>query len=446
MNLASPLSRRLAPAVLLAALALPAAAGPPADRLVPTEPLDPRPIRIGLGDLPEPFASESVSNNPEVVPVPDDPALRVPPGFRVNLFAEGVEKARWLALTPDGAVLCSCGRTNEIHLLRDADGDGVAEERRLFLDEAGGANLPFGMDFARAPGGDGGERLWFYLGNTDAVLRFPYDSERAELGSESETITELPGEGYNQHWTRNVRVAPDGEHLFVTVGSESNVDREPPPRASVLRMRLDGSEREVFASGLRNPVGLDFGPADGAVYVNVNERDKLGDGLVPDYLARVERGQFFGWPYAYLAPGNLDPRRTTDGGKSERPDLAARTHTPDVLYEAHSAALGLAFAAGEMFPEKYRGGAFCALRGSWNRSRGTGYKIVFVPFGDDGRPRGFYEDFLTGFLLDPAVPTTWGRPVGVLFAADGSLLFTEEGNGRIYRVSYENPPTPGGGR
>ena len=447
MNSTSPFPRRLPAGLTAAALlaaGLTAAAGPPAENVVRVEPLDPRPIRIGLDDLPEPFASESASNSPEVVPVPDDPALRVPPGFAVNLFAGGVEKARWLALTPEGDVLCSCGRTNQIHRLRDLDGDGVADERDLFLDEARGANLPFGMDFARIPGENGGDRWAFYLGNTDAVLRYPYEPGQAELGSDYETIAELPGRGYNQHWTRNVRVAPDGEHLFVTVGSKSNVDREDPPRASVLRMRLDGSERETFAAGLRNPVGLDFHPRTGAVHVNVNERDKLGDGLVPDYLARVERGQFFGWPYAYLAPENLDPRRTTDDGRSERPDLAARMHSPDVLYRAHSAALGLAFPTGGAFPAKYRDGAFSAFRGSWNRSRGTGYKLVFVPFGGDDRPRGFYEDFLTGFLLDPAVPTTWGRPVGVLFAADGSLLFTEEAHGRIYRVSYSRPPESAG--
>ena len=286
------------------------------------------------------------------------------------------------------------------------------------------------MDFAKID-----DQWYFYLGNTDAVVRYPYRPGQRRLGSEYEQITTLPGEGYRQHWTRNARVSPDGEHLFVTVGSKSNVDPEPLPRASVLRMRMDGSEREVFAFGLRNPVGLDFEPTTAAPYVTVNERDGLGDNLVPDYLTKIETGQFFGWPYAYLTAENVDPRRT-ENGDSERPQLIERTHTPDVLFESHSAALGLAFATSDTFPDNYRGGAFVAFRGSWNRSRGTGYKIVYVPFGDDHRPLGYYQDFVTGFLIDPKTPTTWGRPVDVAIAADGSLLFTEEANGRIYRVAY----------
>jgi glucose/arabinose dehydrogenase len=282
-------------------------------------------------------------------------------------------------------------------------------------------------------------RGWFFLGNTDAVLRYPY--REAEDGSKDiqlgkpERITQLPGHGYNQHWTRNVVVAPGGDKLYASVGSASNVEPEELPRASVLQMNLDGSQREVFAFGLRNPVGLDFHPQTGRLYTTVNERDGLGDNLVPDYLARLEKGQFYGWPYAYLTPENLDPRRMDDG-KSERPELVERTETPEVLFESHSAALGLAFYEADAFPEQYRNGAFVAFRGSWNRHQGTGYKVVFVPFDDQGRAKGYYEDFVRGFLLEPAVPKTWGRPVGVLVIGDGSLLFTEEGNGRIYRVWY----------
>ncbi|MFH5803255.1 PQQ-dependent sugar dehydrogenase [Alienimonas sp. DA493] len=407
------------------------AADVPAESRVPVEPFEAEPIRITVEDLPEPFASESVSNNPKVVVPPDDFHLHVPEGFQANLFAEGIEKARWLALTPEGDVLVSCGRTNKIHLLRDTNDDGVSDERSLFLDESNGANLPFGMDFAQVDG-----QWHFYLGNTDAVLRYPYEKGQTKITAVPVPITELPGQGYNQHWTRNVRVAPDGKHLFATVGSESNVDKEAPPRAAVLRMNLDGTHRSVYASGLRNPVGLDFHPETGAVYVNVNERDKIGDDLVPDYLTLVKEGAFYGWPYAYLTPENVDPRRT-ENGQSERPDLVAQTVTPDVLYRSHSAALGLAFCDSDKWPERYRGGAFSAFRGSWNRDEGTGYKIVFVPF-ENGRPTGVYEDFVTGFLLDPSVPLTCGRPVSVHFAADGALLFTEEGNGRVYRIT---PPS-----
>jgi glucose/arabinose dehydrogenase len=200
-------------------------------------------------------------------------------------------------------------------------------------------------------------------------------------------------------------------------------------------MNLDGSGRKVFASGLRNPVGLAFHPKTAELYATVNERDGLGDDLPPDYFTRLRDGEFYGWPYVYFAPQNLDPRMVQDG-HSLRPDLAARTRTPDVLFQTHSASLGLAFYAGSVFPEKYRQGAFVAFRGSWNRSRGTGYKIVFIPFDAAGRPKGWYEDFVTGFLLDPAGPITWGRPVGLLAMPDGSLLFTEEINGRIYRVRF----------
>ncbi len=435
----------LAAPALTAALAYGSAlagAPAPAGEDLTVETARPKTYRITVEDLPAPFASESAKQNPKVVVPPDDFALTVPAGFTANLFAEGVEKARWPAFTPTGDLLISCGRTNQIHLLRDADGDGVSDERHLFLDDSNGANLPFGMDFARVGGevnGDGEGQWYFYLGNTDAVLRYPYEEGQTKITAAPVPITELPGEGYNQHWTRNVRVGPDGQRLFVTVGSESNVDQEAPPRAAVLRMNLDGTDRSVYGSGLRNPVGLDFHPTTGEVYVNVNERDQLGDDLVPDYLTRVTEGAFYGWPYAYLAPDKLDPRRTVAGGKdggekvSERPDLAAQTTAPDVLYQAHSAALGLAFCDSDQWPEKYRGGAFAAFRGSWNRSEGTGYKVVFVPF-QDGRPTGGYEDFATGFLLDPSVPKTCGRPVGLAFAPDGALMLTEEGNGRVYRI------------
>ncbi len=202
-------------------------------------------------------------------------------------------------------------------------------------------------------------------------------------------------------------------------------------------MSLDG-KLTPFASGLRNPVGLAIHPPSGELYTTVNERDGLGDDLVPDYFTRIRQGDFYGWPYAYLLPSLLDPRQRdpNDQNKSINPKQAAITLTPDVLFQAHSAALGLQFYTGSTFPARYHNGAFVAFRGSWNRETGTGYKLVFIPF-RNGRPEGHYEDFLNGFLLDPSGPTTWGRPVGVLIAADGSLLFSEEMNGRIYRVQYQ---------
>lgn len=392
---------------------------------IPTETFEPSRIEITLEDLPPPHASESARRAPQVVPPPADAKLRVPRGFVVQLFADELPNARWLAEAPDGRVLVAQSRSNRITALRDRDGDGVAEERTVFAGCRNGLDLPFGMAFA-------GE--FFYLGNQDEVRRYPWRRGQERLRGRGERITELPGGGYRQHWTRNVVLSPDGEHLFVSVGSRSNDEPEPEPRATIQVMRLDGSDRRTFASGMRNPVGLDFHPESGALHATVNERDGLGDDLVPDFFTRVEEGAFYGWPYAYLAPHLLDPNHT-EGGQSVRPELAARTATPDVLFEAHSAALGLAFYDREAFPERYRGGAFVAFRGSWNRAEGTGYKIVFVPF-EGARPAGGYEDFVTGFLIDPSGPRTWGRPVGVLVHSDGSLLFTDETGGRVYRVSY----------
>ncbi|RJS21157.1 sorbosone dehydrogenase family protein [Corallococcus sp. H22C18031201] len=406
-------------------------AEPPAASRVRTDVLKPAPRQVTLESLPAPFATRSASKSPDVIPVPADPLLHVPEGFAVNVFAEGLSAPRWLALTPEGDVLVVESRAQRIQRLRDTQGTGVADARSVFAEASNGLNLPFGMAFTGSH---------FYVGNTNAVRRYPYHRGQERLTGSGEEVTALPGLGYNQHWTRNVRVSPDGQHLFVTVGSQSNVGAEAPPRAAVQVMALDGSERRTLASGLRNPVGLDFQPRTNEPYVTVNERDELGDDLVPDYLTHLQPGGFYGWPYAYLSPKNVDPRRMKDG-RSERPDLVAKTLTPDVLFPSHSAALGLAFYRGTAFPARYRGGAFVAFRGSWNRSEGTGYKVVFIPFTPEGKPQGGFEDFLTGFLLDPSGPTTFARLVGLLELPDGSLLVTDDGNGRIYRVRYVGTKT-----
>jgi glucose/arabinose dehydrogenase len=393
---------------------------------IPTKVLSPQPIRISPGNLPQPFATDSASKPPQVIPPPPSPVLRVPAGFVVNVFAENLDAPRWLALTPTGDVLVTETRQNRITLLRDTNGDGVAEVNQTFAQAENGLNIPFGMAFGQG---------YFFLGNTAEVRRFPYKTGQQKLTGTGQKIADLPGGGYNQHWTRNVVMSPDGKKLYVSVGSQSNADTEPLPRASVQVMNLDGKNQQTFASGLRNPVGLDFHPSSGQLYTTVNERDGLGDDLVPDYLTRIRQDQFYGWPFAYFKPNLLDPRHVKNG-RSERPDLVAKTLTPDVLFQAHSAALGLQFYDGKTFPKKYRNGAFVAFRGSWNRNAGTGYKIVFVPFNANFRPEGYYEDFLTGFLTEPSVPKTWGRPVGLLVLPDGSLLFTEEANNRIYRIQY----------
>jgi glucose/arabinose dehydrogenase len=388
------------------------------------KPLSPQPIRINLEDLPPPFHSESASKSPQVIPIPNNPVLNVPPGFKVNIFAENLDNPRWLALTPDGDVLVTETKQNRIRLLKDTNKDGVADQITTFADSKNGLNIPFGMAFS--PG-------YFFLGNTDEVRRYSYNNQQQLTGT-GEKIAELPGGGYNQHWTRNVIVSPNNQKLYVSIGSKTNVSEENPPRASVQVMNLDGSNQQTFAYGLRNPVGLDFHPETKELYTTVNERDGLGDDLVPDYFTRIRSGEFYGWPYSYFTPNNLDPRHVQNG-QSVRRDLVKKTLKPDVLFQAHSAALGLQFYDGNTFPEPYKKGAFVAFRGSWNRNSGTGYKLVFIPF-NQGRPQGYYEEFLTGFLVNPAIPETWGRPVGLLVLPDGSLIFTEESNGWIYRVQY----------
>lgn len=397
----------------------------PLPETIPTDVFEPTPIQVKIADLPKPYASKSASNSSKVIPRPDGAKLHVPKGFRVQVFAQGLESPRWLARDASGAVLVTETKANRIRRLVDTNGDGLADARTVFASSDNELDIPFGMAFSEE---------YFYLGNGDEVRRYRIRPGQESLDGKGERIAELPGGGYNQHWTRNVVVAPSGDRLFVSIGSKSNASEEDPPRAAVLTMGLDGSGQRVFASGLRNPVGLAFHPTTGDLYANINERDELGDDLVPDYMTKVEDGAFYGWPYAYLAPSLLDPRHVEDG-KSKRPDLAEKTRTPEVLYQAHSAALGLTFHASNTFPERYRGGAFACFRGSWNRAAGTGYKLVYVPF-EGGKPSGHYEDFLTGFLVEPTGPTTWGRPVGILSMPDGSLLFTEEMNGVIYRVSY----------
>lgn len=394
--------------------------------LIPTTPFSPTPIRISIASLPKPYSTESASRSPQVVAIPASPTLKVPAGFTVNVFADGLNKPRWLALTPTGDVLVTETPDNRITLLRDTNGDGATDLRQAFATQNSGLDIPFGMTFTNG---------YFFVGNTGEVRRFPYTKGQQQITGNGQKIATLTPGGYNQHWTRNVVASPDGRKLYVSIGSRSNASEEPLPRASVQEMNLDGSGQKTFTSGLRNPVGLDFHPVTRELYTTVNERDALGDDLVPDYLTRIRQGEYYGWPYAYLSPTLLDPRHVQNG-RSSRPDLVAQTRSPDVLFQAHSAALGLRFYQGQTFPQKYRNGAFVAFRGSWNRDQGTGYKIVFVPFNAEGRPQGYYENFLTGFLLNASEPKTWGRPVGLLTLPDGSLIFTDEGNNRIYRIQY----------
>ena len=386
---------------------------------IETQPLLSENIRISLDSLPQPFASDSASNPADIIPVPNNPTLQVPDGFTVNVFAEDLDRPRWLAVTPTGDVLVTETPLNQIRLLRDTDGDGTADFSQIFASETNGLNQPFGMAFTED---------YFYVGNTDSIVRYPYNIGDIQINGTGEKIADLPAGG---HWTRNLAIS-ENDRLFVSIGSLSNVSVEELPRASVQVMNLDGSNQQTFAFGLRNPVGLDFNPITGQLYTTVNERDGLGDNLVPDYLTGLEQGEFYGWPYAYLSPNLEDPRRA-----GENPNLVVQTETPDVLFQSHSAPLGLQFYDRETFPEEYQNGAFVAFRGSWNRQEPTGYKLVFLPFDESGNPTGEYQDFLTGFL-DVSEETTWGRPTGLQVLPDGSLLFTEEVNNRVYRIQYND--------
>jgi glucose/arabinose dehydrogenase len=309
---------------------------------------------------------------------------------------------------------------NRITLLRDTNRDGVAEIRKTFLE---GLRQPFGMALL-------GET--FYVGNTDGVVRYAYTPGATSISGAGQKILTLPAGGYNNHWTRNLLANADGSKIYISVGSASNVMEhgagEEVRRANILEINPDGSGEKIYASGLRNPVGMDWAPGTTTLWTAVNERDELGDDLVPDYLTSVRPGGFYGWPYSYFGQ-HEDPRR-----KGEKPELVQKALVPEVPLGPHTASLGLAFYDQSAFPSQYRGGAFIGQHGSWNRTQFTGYKVVFVPF-QNGKPSGPPEDFLTGFQVDKASNKVYGRPVGVFAAPDGSLLVADDAGNKVWRVS-----------
>ena len=395
---------------------------------------------LAIQQLPAPFATPWFRKATRVVPMPDGHRLTVPAGFAVNVFAEALQMPRMMALAPNGDVFLSepVRGQGAITILRDANGDGVAETRETF---ATGLNRPFGLVF---------QGRFLYVGNNDSVVRFAYRAGQIRATGPPEKIVDLPASdaaldqdtanrlkidisqtrGYN-HWTRNVIFSPDGSRMYVTVGSATNATPENDERrAAINEYHADGSGHRVFASGLRNPVGLAYFPGTDVLWTAVNERDQLGDDLVPDFITSVKAGAFFGWPYSYLG-ANLDPTVTP-----QRPDLVARAVAPDVRLAAHSAALGLVFYTGTRFPAEYRTNAFVALHGSINRSKLSGYSVMRVRF-RDGRPVGEPEEFLSGLKArDDDEKEAWGRPVGLLQLPDGSLLVSDDGGNRVWRVSY----------
>jgi glucose/arabinose dehydrogenase len=376
-------------------------------------------FEISPDRLPAPYATPSSGNASSRLRRPADATLRVPPGFKVNIFADRLDHARWLTVAPNGDVLLAEPREGKITLLRDADKDGRADTVTTLAE---GFERPHGLAI------HGG---YLYVGDVRDVWRVPYKPGDTKAAGRRELVGAEGALGSGGgHWTRNIAFSPDGAHFYVSVGSAGNIDEERAPRATVQEFKADGSGQRTFASGLRNPVGIAFYPGTSDLYVVVNERDGLGDGLVPDYLTRLKDGGFYGWPYAYIGP------HPQPDYAQRRPDLVKATIVPDVLFQSHSAPLGLVFYEGAQFPAAYRGGAFVALHGSWNSGKPTGYKVVFVPF-KDRRPAGGYQNFAVGFWAQgSARAQVWGRPVGLAVAADGSLLVADDVGQTIWRISY----------
>ncbi|RZJ77709.1 MAG: sorbosone dehydrogenase family protein [Flavobacterium sp.] len=403
-------------------------------------------VKTGAGitvALPEADTKASKTNFSKVVPWPEGKTPTAPAGFTVTKFAEGMKSPRNIVVAPNGdviVVLSNSQRTkveqianeisgkaksevqgksvNTVMLFRDANKDGKPEVISTFL---AGLNQPFGAAFIGNS---------FYVANTDGIWMYPYKTGDTQITGEGKKIAELPAGGYNNHWTRNLIVKPDQSKLYVSVGSGSNVAEKGLEneirRAAILEFNPDGTGEKTYGSGLRNPVGMAWAPGTNMLWTAVNERDGLGDDLVPDYITSVKEGAFYGWPFSYFGQ-NEDPRL-----KGQAPELVAKALVPDVPMGAHTASLGLAFYTAKKFPAKYQGGAFIGQHGSWNRSQLVGYKVAFVPF-KNGKPSGKIEDFLTGFIKDEK--EVYGKPVGVAVAQDGALLVADDVSGIIWRVA-----------
>lgn len=398
-------------------------------------------------NLPAPYATKSSTVYCDVIGWTEGKTPVVPAGFTVTAFAKDFVNPRNIYQAPNGDVFIVESNTeakgvtkaevlvngkgksqrlgtsaNRITLLRDTNKDGVPDKRSTYL---AGLNQPYGVVII-------GNN--FYVANTDGLWRYPYNADDSIMKSSGKKIVDLPAGGYNNHWTRNIIANKDNSKIFIAVGSGSNVAEHGMEneirRADVLQVNPDGSGEKVYASGLRNPAGIALQPSTGYLYAAVNERDELGDDLVPDYFTSVKEGGFYGWPYSYYGQ-HEDPRMKD----KQRPDMVAKAIVPDVPLDPHCAALGLHFYSGSQFPAKYQNGAFIGEHGSWNRSTLSGYKILFVPF-NGGKP-GKPEDFMTGFIADEKEHKVYGRPVNVLALQDGSLLVADDSGNTVWRVSYK---------
>jgi glucose/arabinose dehydrogenase len=386
--------------------------------------------RITLQDLPQPYATPSADLRSGVIERPAKAWPVAPAGFSVQLYASGLHNPRLLRAAPNGDVFLAESSAGNIKVLRGIDAKGGVQQVEKF---ASGLDKPFGIAFYPP----GSEPQWVYVANTGSVVRFPYRNGDVRARGAAQKICDLPGGGLLRgggHWTRDIAFSLDGKSMYVSVGSHSNdddSDTHPAEngRADILVINPDGSGQKIFASGIRNAVGIAIHPGSGELWASVNERDGLGDNLVPDYITHVERDGFYGWPWWYMG-GVQDPRQ-----QGKHPELKGRVITPDVLIQPHNASLEMLFYSGGQFPQKYRGDIFAAEHGSWNRSTRTGYEVIRVPLHGGKRAENGYEDFLTGFVT--AEGEVWGRPVGVAVAADGSLLVSDDGGEVVWRVSSD---------
>ena len=381
--------------------------------------------KITVNNLPEPYATKSAENAPDAVARPANVWPIAPAGFKVEQYATGLDNPRLLRTAPNGDVFLAESTAGRIRVFRGLTSDGKPEQMQIF---ASGLKRPYGIAFY-PPGKD---PQWIYVGNTDAVVRFPYRDGDLKASGPSEHIADLPAPG--GHWTRSIEFSPDGKKMFVSVGSESNdddTDSNPQEknRADILEFNPEGSGMKVYAYGVRNAGGgLAIHPQTGELWCSVNERDALGDNLVPDYITHVQEGGFYGWPWWYIG-GHQDPRQ-----KGKHPELKDKVIVPDVLLQAHSASLQPTFYEGKQFPAEYRDDIFASEHGSWNRSVRAGYEVIRVPLHQTGHASGEYEDFVTGFVLPDG--SVWGRPVGITVASDGALLVSDDGSNSIWRISY----------
>lgn len=363
--------------------------------------------------LPPPYATPSANNPSQVIDPPAGVKLQVPAGFKVTEWARGFAQPRFMILGPKNEVILSDSAAGAVYALPANN----PNQRRTLIQSL---RRPYGLAFHKG---------FLYVCDENAVRRYAYDANKMSVGA-GQQIVSL--DGYQGgHWTRSIEFVPGKDEFMLGVGSRSNVDAgEPELRAAIAKFNADGSGKKIIATGTRNPIGLHYYPGSNTLWAAVQERDGLGHDLVPDYFTAIQEGGFYGWPYSYIGK-NEDPRR-----KGERPDLVAKAITPDVLLGAHVAVLDFAFYTGKSFPAKYQGGAFLAFHGSWNREPRVGYEIAFVPF-KNGKPVGPPEPFLTGWMLNPNQREVWGRPVGVLSMPDGSLLVSDDGGKKIWRISYE---------